>query len=138
MRERLIWMAVALASIWLSVALISVFAPDFVSGSEQEHIPLAALITWIPGLFATRSVLNEMVRRRQPGKVAPEQVWMGVALLTAGIWVVVIFVSIFAPRTETGSDPTRIPLGVIFAPIAGAIVTSMVCSYSRLLEEGPE
>jgi hypothetical protein len=49
-----------------------------------------------------------------------------------------MFVSIFAPRTETGSDPTRIPLGVIFAPIAGAIVTSMVCSYSRLLEEGLE
>jgi hypothetical protein len=50
----------------------------------------------------------------------------------------VMFVSIFAPRTETGSDPTRIPLAVIFAPIAGAIVTSMVCSYSRLLEEPAE
>jgi len=32
----------------------------------------------------------------------------------------------------------RISLGVIFAPIAGAIVTSMACSYSRMLEEGPK
>jgi hypothetical protein len=66
MQERLTWMVVSLASIWLSVALISIFAPDFVSGSEQEHIPLAALITWISGLFATRSVLSELMRRRQP------------------------------------------------------------------------
>jgi hypothetical protein len=90
MRERLIWLAVALGGVWLSVALISIFAPDFVSGSEQEHIPIAALITWVPGLFATRSVLNELVRRRQPGKVAPEQAWMGVALLTGGIWAAVM------------------------------------------------
>jgi hypothetical protein len=41
-------------------------------------------------------------------------------------------------RAASGSDPARIPLGVIFVPIAGAIVTSMVCSYSRLLEEGPQ
>ncbi|UCH86445.1 MAG: hypothetical protein JSU97_07940 [Dehalococcoidia bacterium] len=137
MRERLIWLSIGIASIWLAVTLVSIFAPDFVSGSEQEHIPFAALFTWIPGAFASRSVLNEMVRRRH-GKIEPKYVWAGIAITTAGIWLAVTLVSIFVPRMETGSDPTRIPIAALLAPIGGAIGTAMACGYARVLEEGLE
>jgi len=132
-RQRLIWTTVAIASIWLAVTLLSIFSPDFISGTEQEHIHIAAFGAWIPGAFASRSVLNEMLRRRK-GKIDPKHIWAAVGLITAGIWLAVMLVSIFVPRTETGSDPTRIPLGAIFAPIVGAIVTSLAFGYMRLLE----
>jgi hypothetical protein len=137
MRDRLIWLTVAIVGIWLGVTLVSIFAPDFVSGSEQDHIPFAAFFTWISGAFATRSVLSEMVRRRQ-GKIEPRYVWAGIAVTTAGIWLAVTLVSIFVPRMETGSDPTRIPIAALLAPIGGAIATGMACGYARLLEEGLE
>jgi hypothetical protein len=103
MQERIISLVVALGSIWGSVALVSIFAPDFVSGSEQEHLAFPAMFTWISGAFATRSVAGEI-----------------------------------APRMETGSDPTRIPIAARLAPIAGAIATAWACGYARVLDEGLE
>ena len=35
------------AGIWTAVVLISVLAPDLVSGSEHEHLPIAAFATWL-------------------------------------------------------------------------------------------
>jgi hypothetical protein len=137
MQERIISLVVALGSIWGSVALVSIFAPDFVSGSEQEHLAFPAMFTWISGAFATRSVAGELVRRRT-GKLEARYVWAGVAAVTSGIWLVVALVSIFAPRMETGSDPTRIPIAALLAPIAGAIATAWACGYARVLDEGLE
>jgi hypothetical protein len=38
----MLWTAIGIAGIWVAVLLISLFAPDLVSGSEQEHLPVAA------------------------------------------------------------------------------------------------
>lgn len=35
-------------------------------------------------------------------------------------------VSIYAPVMITGSDPTRVPIAAIVAPIAGAILTGAI------------
>jgi len=51
------WTAAGIAGIWVAVALISIFAPDMVSGSEQEHLRVAAFVTWIWGLVATGAFL---------------------------------------------------------------------------------
>jgi len=123
-------MIVAIASIWLGVLFISLFAPDFVSGSEQEHIPMAALITWISGAAATRSVLNMMTRRRGIDNRAVN-IWIGMAISIAVIWLSVTLVSIFVPEVVTGSDPTRIPLAAILAPIGGAIVSGTVGQFAE-------
>lgn len=133
----MVWLTVALGAIWVGVTLVSIFAPDFVSGSEQEHLPFPAFFTWIAGAVATRSVLNEMLRRRQ-GKIDPNYIWGGIAIGTAAIWLAVTLVSIFVPEMETGTDPTRIPIAALLAPIGGAIATAMVCSYARVVDEGLE
>src|SRR5215204_4251098 len=51
----MLWTAIGIGGIWVGVLLISLFAPDLVSGSEQQHLPLAAFTTWFwrdrhPGL----------------------------------------------------------------------------------------
>jgi hypothetical protein len=58
------WTAAGIAGIWVAVALITIFAPDMVSGSEQEHLRVAAFVTWIWGLVATGAFLWTMGRLR--------------------------------------------------------------------------
>jgi hypothetical protein len=55
---RLYPMATAVVGLWVAVAAISVFAPDLISGSEQEHVPIAAITTWLWGTIATGFVLS--------------------------------------------------------------------------------
>jgi hypothetical protein len=120
MKEKQLWMIGAIGAIvaiWLSVLLVSLFSPDLVSGSQQEHLPLAAIVTWISGALATRSVLRIIPRS--------EGEWMVASLSATALWAAVAIVGIFVPPVLTGSDPTRIPLAAILAPIGGAIVTGM-------------
>ncbi|HEX7473051.1 MAG TPA: hypothetical protein VF323_08195 [Candidatus Limnocylindrales bacterium] len=50
-----IWPVVALTSavIWAAVAIASVFAPDFVTGTDPTTIPLAAMLAPIAGSIVT-------------------------------------------------------------------------------------
>ncbi len=123
----------ALASIWIAVAIISIFSPDLVSGSQQEHLPLVAFFAWICGAVATRSVLNDILRRS-----ASKSIWMGIAIVTVIIWLAATLVSVFGPVMVTGSDPTRLPLAAIIAPIGAAVATGMVGGLVRLLAESSE
>ncbi len=128
MSEQLSLTSVALAGIWIAVAVISIFSPDLVSGSQQDHVPVAAILTWIWGVMATTPVLNEMVRPATSNAVR-----RGIAYATVIIWIAVAATSVFGPELVTGSDPTRLPIAAIFAPIAGALVTGIVCALMRLL-----
>jgi hypothetical protein len=38
----MLWTAIGIGGIWVAVVLISLFSPDMVSGSEQEHQKVAA------------------------------------------------------------------------------------------------
>ena len=46
-------MLIAVGGIWTAVAAISLLSPDMVSGSEQQHMPVAAFATWVWGAVAT-------------------------------------------------------------------------------------
>jgi hypothetical protein len=118
---------VALGAIWVSVLLISVFSPDFVSGSQQEHIPLIAIGTWIWGAVSSGYILTTFAKSRS-WPAAPT-LWRNVSRVVAFVWGVATLVSIFVPRVETGSDPTRIPLAAIIAPIAATVVTKIFCQF---------
>lgn len=128
MAGRLLWTLLALGGIWAAVTLVSLFSPDLVSGSEQGHIPIAAMFTWFWGVMATISVLNEMMRQSSSLKV-----WMGISISTLIIWLSVTLVSLLGPVMITGSDPTQIPIAAILAPIGGALVTSVICAFMQLL-----
>ena len=131
----MLWTAVGLASIWLAVLVISLFAPDLVSGSQQEHLPLAAMTTWLWGVFATALFLWMMSRLR--GNAERRSIWIGAALAIAGIWLVATILSLTLPEFETGSDPTLLPFGALFAPIAAAMLTGLVGVVAGMFARPP-
>jgi len=111
----------ALAAIWLAVVFTSIFAPDLVTGTTQDHFPVALVVTLLAGLAATRSI----VRAFSYGLGGTSR-WGFYALLVAGVWLTVTLVSIYAPAMITGTDPTQVPIAAIVAPIAGAILTGAI------------
>lgn len=123
-RARLLFAGIAVASIWTSVALASIFSPDLVSGTQQDHVPLAALIDWLWGAAATGSVLLAFRRTAEEGR----SVWVGISIGVAAIWVTVALVSIFVPQMVTGTDPTRLPVGALIAPIGGMVATKFIAN----------
>jgi hypothetical protein len=110
----MLWTAIGVGGIWVAVILISLFAPDLVTGSEHEHLPLAAFGTWLWGGIGTALLLWAMGRLR--GDASWRSTWIGLALVTLAIWAVATVLSITLPVYETGSDPTELPFGALFAP----------------------
>jgi hypothetical protein len=119
------WMVsslVGLVGIWLAMLAVSLFAPDMVSGSEQEHLPIAAFTTWLWGVIGTAAYIWGMGRlRRSPDMAAVA--WIALTGATLVIWAAAAVVAIAAPEFVTGSDPTRIPLAAFVAPIGAAVLT---------------
>ena len=127
MEARYRWSLVAVTSIWLSVLVTSLFAPDFVSGSQQEHIRIAALANWLWGAMATVGVLRAVraTRSGQPRNGA----WAALGIAVLVLWTAVAVVSLAAPVLETGSDPTRIPLAAILSPIVAMLFTRYLAEF---------
>ena len=117
---------IAVASIWVPTLLLSVFAPDMVTGSQQEHLPLGGLIAWLWAAAATGYVLMATHAREESDD--PSR-WLGFELSVLTIWVVVALAGIFAPELVTGTDPTRIPLAALVAPVAGLVATGFVALH---------
>jgi hypothetical protein len=125
--QRYLFAGIAVASVWIAVAATSIWAPDLISGSEQEHLPLAAMIDWFYAAVATGLVLMAFGRRSSG---ASRSLWLGFTLAVAAIWAVVAIASIFAPTIETGSDPTTIPIAALASPIAGVIATAFASVFA--------
>ena len=130
--------AVAIGCLCISGALGSIFSPDFVStsgtatGYTYQHTPVAAYSGWIWNVIAMALVLTaaiEGIRARVTDRVA----WAVLGLGAGGIWLAVMFVSIFAPVMVSGTAPwlTWTPLGEIFAVIAGLILTWLLCHFVK-------
>jgi hypothetical protein len=105
------------SAIWAVTALLSVFAPDMVTGSEQEHLPIAVLTAWLWAVVATTFVL--MTPRSETS--------MAWAIAVGLVWVAILVIGLAAPQLVTGTDPTSIPLGVLVAPPVGSLVTGLIC-----------
>lgn len=118
---------VAVTAIWVSTLLISIFAPDLVSGSQQEHLPIAGFTAWPWAAAATGYVL--MATRVRDASDDP-RAWLGFELSIVVIWAVVALAGIFAPELVTGSDPTRVPLAALVTPVAGLVATGFVALHA--------
>ena len=117
----------ALVAIWGAVAAISLLAPDLVSGSEHEHLPIAAFTTWIWGVVASRTVMSTMLRLDDAGADQARGQLVG---FTAGLWAAAALVAIAAPEMVTGSDPTRVPIAALLAPMAASALTGGACELA--------
>lgn len=111
--------ATAVAAIWVCSALLAVFAPDMVTGSEHDHLPITSMTIWPWALAATGYVL---MAARRPSAVL-------LVASVAAIWVGVLVVGLAAPVMVTGTDPTRIPLGAMLGPAFGALATGFVALH---------
>ncbi|TDN92120.1 hypothetical protein [Microbacterium sp. BK668] len=106
----------AVGAIVIGAAIASVFAPDLVTGSQHEHLPLVALTIWPWAAAAVGYVL--MAGRRGPAR----QLVAGVSV----IWAAVAVVAVAVPPIVTGTDPTRIPLAALIVAPFGAVVTGFL------------
>lgn len=130
--------AVAFVSIAISGIFGSIFSPDFVStsgtatGYTYQHAPVAAYSGWIWNLIALVMVLSAAMQGIR-AKVTDRVAWTTLGLGTGGIWLAVMFVSIFAPVMVSGTAPwlTWTPLGEIFAVIAGIVLTWILCRFVK-------
>ena len=125
--SRYLFAGIAIACIWVATAIASIWSPDMVTGSEQEHLPIAAVSDWFYAAIATGLVLLAFARRT-PG--ASRTLWIGFTVAIAAIWGVVAVASVFAPTMVTGSDPTTIPVAVFAAPVAGVIATAFASVFA--------
>jgi hypothetical protein len=134
-RSWLIWTLIGLAGIWVAVLAIGVAAPDLVSGSEHEHLPLAAFTTWIWGLIATVGLLWGMSKLR--GDAARERMWIGLAAATIVIWAIAVVLAVSMPPYVTGSDPTELPLWALLVPLAASMLTLLASVVAGLFSDAP-
>lgn len=111
--------ATAVAAIWLCSALIAVLAPDMVTGSQQEHLPIASLTVWVWTATATAYVL--MATRGGSS--------LALVVGVTAIWVGVLVAAVAAPLMVTGTDPTQVPLAALVAPPVGAITTGFLALH---------
>jgi hypothetical protein len=118
----MLWTAVGIAGIWVAVLLISLFAPDMVSGSEQQHLPIASFTTWFWGGVGTVVFLWAMGKVRGPARWRPMWIWLSVT--TLAMWTIATILGIEAPVFVTGSDPTQIPVVAFVAPVVAVMLTA--------------
>jgi len=131
----MLWTAIGIGGIWVAVLLISLFSPDLVSGSEQEHLPVAAFTTWFWGGIGTMVFLWAMARLR--GSAMWQPAWIGLSVVTIAVWAVATILAITLPVLETGTDPTRVPFAAIFAPVAAAMLTALAGVVANVFRRGP-
>jgi hypothetical protein len=131
----MLWTAIGIGGIWVAVLLISLFAPDLVSGSEQQHLPVAAFATWFWGGIGTLILLWAMGRLR--GNARWQPIWIGLSVAVLVIWALATILAITLPVMVTGTDPTRIPFAALFAPVAAAMLTALVGAVANVFRQGP-
>ena len=122
-----IWALAGLAvlAIWICVVLAGIFAPDFVTGSQHDHIQLA-WVDWIWGLVATGSVVLVATKGMRAGAFTLTP-WVMLSVAVAVVWIGVVLISAFATVFVTGTDPTIIPMAAMGAPILGSLLTGFIC-----------
>jgi hypothetical protein len=130
-----VWTLAGVAAIWVAVTLISLLSPDMVSGSEQQHLPVAAFGAWLWGLAATGGFVWGMGKLR--GNAARQPFWIGLAAATVVVWGAATVLSIALPVYVTGSDPTRLPIGAMVSPMAAALLTTLAGIAASVMSRPP-
>lgn len=134
-RSWMAWTVIGMVAIWIGVVAISITAPDLVSGSQQEHLPLPAFVAWIWGLIATVGFLWGMSKLR--GSSERKTRWTGLAVAVVIVWSMAIVLSAALPVWEVGSDPTRLPLWALVVPLGTALLTALAAVVAGLFSESP-
>jgi hypothetical protein len=131
------WTGTAIGGIWVGVVMASIFAPAMVTGIQHDRLPIASFEDWIFGAIATVAVVQVAMAAIRAGLTA-RPLWVGLGVAVPAIWFGVLVVSIFTPDFVTGTDPTRLPFGAMLSPIAGSVLTGVVCGLVKAAFARPE
>ena len=119
---------ISVAAIWLATLAAALLSPDLVTGSQQEHLPLAGALDWLWAAVATGYVL---MADRGGDRGGRNRSGAGSFVLSVcAVWAVTAAASILAPPLVTGTDPTRIPLVAMLVPLAAMAVTGFICLHA--------
>ena len=124
---RAIATSVALVAIWAAVVVASIFSPDLVTGSNHEHLTIAAFIGLPLAVAATGMVLLAAGVSHRTDAMPGAWVVFGLVMVLA--WGTVLLTSLFAPSMVTGTDPTTIPVPAIIGPIFAVLVTAFASIF---------
>jgi len=127
MQAKYRWTLIAVTAIWLAVLITSIWAPDFVSGSEQNHVKIATIVNWFWGVLATVGVLRML--RHRGAKATEDSTWVALGVGVTAVWVIATLVTLLVPDIELGGDPMRIPLAAIVAPIVAVVITRYLAEF---------
>jgi hypothetical protein len=125
---------IAVACIVINGVLGSIFSPDLVStsgtatGYTHQHVPIAAYSGWIWSVIALAMVLPTAMQGIR-AKVTDRVPWTMLGVGAGGIWLAVMFISIFTPVMVTGTAPwlTWVPLAEFIDVVAGVVLTWLLC-----------
>jgi hypothetical protein len=115
-----VWWLGAVLSVLVAVLLASVFSPDLVSGTEQEHLPVPAMVNWLWAGVAIGYL----------AQVGPGRADATLTLSIGVLWATVAAASIWTPELVTGSDPTRVPIAALVTPGVGAVTPGFLCLHA--------
>ena len=111
----------------VSVVLASVLSPTMVTGSHHDQVQ-TAFSDYLWGAIAAGAVgLTAMAGTKSDATTRGP--WVVLCAGGAAIWVGVLVASVLAPVLVARSDPTSLPLAVIAAPVAGVILTGVLCRF---------
>ena len=113
--------AASITAIVSSASVTTLFAPHMVTGSAHDDFPLPGVLVW---LWAMIAIVYVRVLSNAPSSGALSPRWA--AEITA-IWALSAVLCIWGPVLVTGTDPTRLPLTAISAPVLAALATGLVC-----------
>lgn len=119
----------AIGAIAASAVAITIFAPDMVTGSEHDHIPLAGILGV---LWAAAAVAHVVAVDRDPTArraLVPFVPWIAAA------WALAAVVAVFGPELVTGTDPTHVPVTAFSTPLMAAFATTYMCVRAALLAQ---
>lgn len=109
----------AVGLIIVSGVLGSIFAPDMVTGSEHEHLHIAAFTGWIFNVIAIGLVVTAAMQGIR-SHVTDKAPWTMLGGGVSAIWLAVMFVVIFAPSGSKAPIPQRSPSGLCSARSSGS------------------
>jgi hypothetical protein len=127
--------ALSIAAIWLATLAAALLSPDLITGSQQEHLPLAAVLDWVWAAVATGYVA--MVGRAVRGHGAGGSDAATFLVSMVAVWAAMAVASIFAPPLVTGTDPTQIPLVAILVPLIAMAATGFICLHAATTPRQP-
>lgn len=96
----------------------------------MTRLPVAAFGTWIWGTVSTFVVLAALLRQDDPSAA------LQLAGAVGAVWVAAAVVSIATQSMVTGSDPARMPIASLVAPVAATVLTAGLCGFAAMLR-GP-